>query len=158
MSESKIQPLVTLIRRGCQIFHSLILGHGIPLCGPGLVPPDVVNLRENVQCNVCNAKRDQDTVTALVPRSIICSVDVRSDDPTSLDEHVVQGRRDSPRTNCVRVAGVPCHLDRMRCPLLEKYTSVVRSVLTRRITEQQTHDTERLPFVDLCDVDLVEVD
>jgi len=55
MREPEIQPLIALIRSRGQVVHPLFLGHRIPFGRPRLVPPDVVDLGQDVETDIHDA-------------------------------------------------------------------------------------------------------
>ena len=113
MSEPEVQSLIPLICSGSKIFKSLALRHTSPLSLPSLVPPNIIDLRQSINPKISHADCNQCTIATLVARGVVGAIDVRSDDPAGLHEHVVQGSRDSAGTHCVGVAGVPGDLDWM---------------------------------------------
>lgn len=89
MRKPEIQSLVTLVGGCGEIVHPLIFSHSIPLGSSSLVPPDVVDLSQDVDTDVAQTQREKSTVAALIARCVIGSVDIRCDDTGGLDEHVV---------------------------------------------------------------------
>jgi hypothetical protein len=95
MRKSEIKPLISLICSSRQINHLLLLIHGIPLTISMCIPLHIIYLRAHVQKDVSDENRQQDLVSALVPRSVVFLVDVGGDYTGCLHAHVVESRRDS---------------------------------------------------------------
>ncbi len=92
----EIQSLVSFVGRCCQVFDSLVLSHRTPFRFSSLVYPDIINLGQNVNSDVENTQRKENTISSLVSRSIIGTIDVRCNNTTSWHEHVIQSCRHSP--------------------------------------------------------------
>lgn len=113
MLETEIQPLVSLVRSGCQVVQLLLVGHGIPFHRPLLVAPHIVRLGEQVEHNVHARNGEQILVAALVQRRVVCSVDVGRYDGAGLHKHIVGRGRDGAQADRVGIARVPADLDRV---------------------------------------------
>ena len=111
MSQLKILPPTPRIRRSLKIRLLRLPRHTLPPTTPHLIPPNIIYLRQTINNNIHNTESDQCLVPLSVQRSIALSIDVGDDDPTDLDEHVVQRRTDCPGPDCVGVAAAPADLD-----------------------------------------------
>lgn len=104
MSESEIQPLITLIRRSLKVHMLLLLAHGAPLLLPSLVTKNIVNLRKDKQHKGENTNADEHAVSAEVTRFVVFAVDVGCDHAAQLDTHIVASGGDGARAHAARVA------------------------------------------------------
>ena len=76
MSESEIQPLVSLILRRLQVLVLLWFSHGIPLCRFVLISQDVVDLQKNDENGVEDADAEERFVAFVVVWLVIGLVDL----------------------------------------------------------------------------------
>ena len=108
MHESKIQSLVSLVRRILNIISLLLLSHSRPLPLPATVLPHIIKLSDNIQANSQNVNGEDSRVATMIKRCIVCLVDVGAYDASSLDSHVVDGGRDGARAHTAGVSRCPC--------------------------------------------------
>lgn len=71
MRKPKIQPLVPLITRRRQIPQLFFFCHCVPLLVPRVVAPDVVDFRQEVDCDVGGDEGDEDPVAAAVAGGVV---------------------------------------------------------------------------------------
>lgn len=141
MGKPEVKSLVAFISSRSQVVNPLILSHRPPLLLTVGVTLNVVYLSEGIQHHIGDTDGEQDSITPLVSRSIILSVDIGGDDAGGLHEHIVQRSRDRSGADCVGIARVPSDLDWMGAG----------------VAEEQRHDAECCPFVDFRDIDHVDV-
>jgi hypothetical protein len=72
MLESEIQSLVSFIFSRCQVLQPLCLGHRIPFVLSHFIAPDVVTLDSKVQRDIDDVDSEENPITALVTRCVIC--------------------------------------------------------------------------------------
>lgn len=104
MSESEIQPLITLVSRSLKVHMLLLLAHGAPLLLPNLVTQDVIHLCKDKQHKGENTNADQDAISAEVTRLVVLAVDVGCNHAAQLHTHVVASGGDGARAHTSRVA------------------------------------------------------
>lgn len=97
-------------------------------------------------------------IAASIARSIRLDVDVGGNYPAGLHAHIVQGGRDSARSDGIGVARVPAYLDRV-CYREKRVSGWVQGYgrvgLTVWIAQQRGNDDPRQPLIDAIDVDQV---
>jgi hypothetical protein len=109
VSESEIQPLVTLISCVLQILMLLVLAHRTPHRLSSLVAPSVVQPGEDEQQQSNNVDANEDTVSAMIKRFVVVAVDVGCDHTAHLHHHVVAGSRDGTCAHAACITG--CEAD-----------------------------------------------
>jgi hypothetical protein len=98
-------PLIPLISRGLQVPLLLILTHSIPNLVSLRIDPLVVDFCAYKYEEVVQAYSNKDLVSFLVKRLVFLPVDVRRDDRTSLNTHVVQRGSHSACSHGTGIAG-----------------------------------------------------
>jgi hypothetical protein len=109
VSESEVQPLVTLISRVLQILMLLVLAHRTPHRLSSLVAPSVVQPSKDEQQQSNNVDANEHAVSAVVKRFVVVAVDVGCDHTAHLHHHVVAGGGDGTCAHATSVTG--CETD-----------------------------------------------
>jgi hypothetical protein len=105
VSESEVQPLVSLILRVLQILMLLILTHRTPDRLSSLIAPSVVKPSENEQQQSEDVDAKEHAISAVVTGLVIVAVDVGGDHTAHLHHHVVAGGGDGTSAHATCVAG-----------------------------------------------------
>ena|SRR5579862_1610642 len=111
MSESEIDPLISLILRRGQILPPLLQSPTIPYPLPALILPNIIQLRQSIQGQVHKCNANQNFIPASIVRFIIIPVDVGGNNIRDLNSHIIKRRCNGAGAYRVCITGLQGNLD-----------------------------------------------
>lgn len=105
MRKPEIQSLVTFVLRRRQVVVLLLPAHAIPNPLPLLIHINIKRLRPKKQQKVHRTNRHQHLITPPIQRFIVLAIDIRRNDITRLDAHIIQCRCDCTGAHGASVSG-----------------------------------------------------